>query len=138
MKGRDGGVSAAGSVGQRTAHTRRAQQEAAGVCLMDGWGMVDAVAVQAADDKQVVRLRRDVRQKITNFKTRLAAGSKWFEGAEQRVLGDVATCHDRPETVRQRLPGIADQIGFGIKEIHVRGTAMHKQPDHAFGPRGFR
>ena len=111
-------------------------QDTARVHLVDRLWVVDAVPVAAAQHAEVIGVRGDVRQKIADLESRLAAWPERLDRAEQGILRHLAPSHHLTKTARQRLAGVLGQVRFGIEQIHVAWPTVHEQPDNALGSGG--
>src|SRR5829696_4674513 len=100
--------------------------------------MRDAVGVTAAQQTNVIRMPRDVWQKVRDFKARLPTLLKRTQRREQFVLRDRTPRFESAEGFRNRLACKTNQIGLWIKQVNVTWPARHKEKDDAFGLRQSR
>ena len=118
------------AVADPASQARLAHQDRAGVHLVDGLGVIDAVGPARANHRQVVGTLGEVRQEVGDLDSALAALAKRPPGGEQRVVSHLAPGGDRPEAGRQRLAGQPLQVGLGVERLEMARAAVHEQVDH--------
>ena len=121
-------------VGRPRAEARPAHQNRAGVHLIHRLRMRDAVGVTAAQQTNVVRVARDVRQEIRNLDAGLPALLKRTQRREQFVLRNCAPRFESAERFGNRLARETNQFRFRIEQIHVARPTRHEEEDDALAP----
>ena len=115
---------------------RPAADGAAGVHLADAAGMVQAVGPAGADDAQVVRTGRRLRQPVGNPQAPLAVllplAGRIHDGA---VVLPHRQDH-RLESRRHRLAVELLEQRLGIERVEMAGATFHEEEDDGFGSRG--
>jgi len=67
--------------------------------LIDRLRMIDAVSVQRSHDAQIIRMPRDLRQKITDLQSGIPPRSKSANRSQQRISRHVTTSHHVAKTL---------------------------------------
>ena len=122
------------AVADPASQARLSHQDRAGVDLVNGLGVIDAVGPARADHREVVGAVPEVRQEVGDRDAALTALAKRPASGEQRVVSHLAPGGHRPEAGRQRLARQALQIGLGVERLEMARAAMHEQVDHAPRP----
>ena len=115
------------SVGQPAAQRGMPLDHLAAVDLKKRRAMGEGVHVERLDDGQLVHVPGDPGQGIGAPETRLTPALELAPRAQQLLLLDAPAAN----LYVDRLPIVLLQVGFVIKEVHLRGTAVHEQEDAA-------
>ena len=114
-----------------TAHARLAHLDGARVHLIDRLRVVHAVAMATADHAHLIGQLSHVGQEVADLDPALPMLPKRLHRCQQRVLRHLPPSLHGSVAVRQRLAGVADEVGLRIEEIDMARPTMHEEPDDA-------
>ena len=117
------------------AERRLAREDGAGVHLADAGGVVDAVGLAGADDREVVGTGGDVRDPVGEPLAGLAVLLPCALRGEQGRLRFAHRGDDGAEAVREALARELVEQRLRVVQVHLRRTAFHEEENHALGAR---
>ncbi len=129
-------VLGAQSVADPRAEAGPAHEDRAGVHLVDGLRVVDAVGPAGADDGEVVDASGGVGQKVGDGDAAVAVRAEGPLRAEQGVLADLAAGGDGAEALGEGITVQALEVGLGVEGFEVARAAVHEEIDDGIGLRG--
>ncbi len=124
------------SVADPRAEAGPTHEDRAGVHLVDGLGVVDAVGPAGADDGEVVDASGRVGQEVGDGNAAVAVRAEGAFRAEQGVLADLAAGGDGAEALGEGITVQALEVGLGVEGFEVAGPAVHEEVDDRVGLRG--
>ncbi len=95
--------------------------------------MVQAVRPAGADDGHLVDVLRHMGIPVRHPGAALAVLLESALGTEQRVAGGPHSGDRLAEGIGHGLSAQFGQLGLGVEQVEVAGSALHEQPDHRLG-----
>ena len=123
------------SIGHPRPQTRTPGDRRAGVHLAHAARMVDPVGPARPDHRDVINALRGMRQPVADPRSRLAVLLPPAFRGQQRRLNLPHRGDDALVPRRERLPREFVELRLGVEAVHLAGTALHEEEDHALGPR---
>jgi hypothetical protein len=100
------------------------------------WAVRDSVGVHSLQKAEIVDMSGDMGKQFTDRLTTLAVLLKLPRRLEDAVFLDLPGFRQNSGIVEfKQLAIVSCQARFVVEGVHVAGTTLHEQKDHAFGAR---